>query len=392
MRADAYTGQDKTHLEFYEEHKISPVSYNLNDIQAHLERRESLYTTLGLGPLAFKSSRVLEVAAGTGHNSLYLAKQLPEQLFLLEPNSTGIKFIKEAYASFEYPHTKPTIVASKLENYSPSQKFDVVLCENWLGCSAHEVSLLQKLSGLLDKNGVLVLTTISPIGFVPNLLRRFLSTYLCSIEDSFEKKTATLIKAFGPHLDTLENMTRTKKDWVQDNMLNPAYFNLCLTVPNILEKLGDNFRIMGSSPSFNEDWRWFKDLCGKDCEWNQHFLSGYWKKAHHFLDYRYQGHVIEEKLNLKLEACANELLQAIRVHEIAYTKSEKLDLPAGEVQVLLNKFISLLPEELTQSKLALEDARQLINKVLEGEKELTPSRFDSLFSRETVYISLARKN
>ena len=67
----------QTHLEFYREHNIAPVRYDLSNIDAHLERRFSLYAKLGLLPLSFAKSSVLEVAAGTGHNSLYPAHLLP---------------------------------------------------------------------------------------------------------------------------------------------------------------------------------------------------------------------------------------------------------------------------------------------------------------------------
>src|SRR5579871_660200 len=76
----------KTHLEFYQKHQIAPVCYDLTSMQAHLERRSSLYLKLGLPPIAFRSAKVLEVAAGLGQNSLYIAHMLPEKLVLLEPN------------------------------------------------------------------------------------------------------------------------------------------------------------------------------------------------------------------------------------------------------------------------------------------------------------------
>lgn len=382
----------KTHLEYYEQHKISPVSYNLKDLGAHFERRQSLYTMLGVPPVAFRSSSILEVAAGTGHNSLYLAKQLPKELVLLEPNSTGVTFIHDAYASFSTPHTKPKIVTSKLEDFFPSQKFEIVLCENWLGCSKHEISLLEKLGSFVDKDGILILTTVSPIGFVPNLLRRFISVYLCPLHETFERKTEILVDAFGSHLDTLVNMTRNKKDWVQDNMLNPAYFDLCLTVPKVIEELGDKFRVTGSSPSFNEDWRWFKNLSGSECKWNEHFLFAYWKKAHNFLDYRSNPSILQKEQNQKLEACALELLYAIKKHELAYFKADNLSVFSKEVLSLLQKFRSLVPQELEGSKIALDDAYQVITKVLNGEKKLFASNFDSLFSRETTYLALTRLN
>ena len=65
------------HLEYYTRYGINPVRYDLSDLQLHLDRRGSLYRTLGVTPLAVRGARVLEVAPGTGQNSLYLARLAP---------------------------------------------------------------------------------------------------------------------------------------------------------------------------------------------------------------------------------------------------------------------------------------------------------------------------
>src|SRR6185437_11627227 len=185
-----------THLEFYREHQIAPVRYDLTDMDAHMERRCSLYTKLGLLPLTFNEARVLEVAAGTGHNSLYLARTMPSKLVLLEPNSVGVKHIREVYANFNEPHTSPEVICKTLEEFNPEENFDIVICENWLGTSQHEQKLLLKLANMVAKNGILVLTTVSPVGFVPNLLRRFLTVYLAPSYLAFQKRTEMLTEAF----------------------------------------------------------------------------------------------------------------------------------------------------------------------------------------------------
>ena len=57
----------KTHLEYYREHQIAPVHYDLTNMKAHMDRRCSLYTKLGLLPLTFHQARVLsQRAALTG--------------------------------------------------------------------------------------------------------------------------------------------------------------------------------------------------------------------------------------------------------------------------------------------------------------------------------------
>ncbi|MGA9298697.1 MAG: hypothetical protein WBW45_00465, partial [Bradyrhizobium sp.] len=69
--SDAPHPESNGHLGYYIEHGISPVTYRTDDIGAHFDRRDSLYRSLGLPSIAFKSADVLEVAPGSGQNSLY---------------------------------------------------------------------------------------------------------------------------------------------------------------------------------------------------------------------------------------------------------------------------------------------------------------------------------
>ena len=43
------------HLEYYKARGLAPVAYRTDDLQAHFERRDSLYRSLGLPPAAFKA-------------------------------------------------------------------------------------------------------------------------------------------------------------------------------------------------------------------------------------------------------------------------------------------------------------------------------------------------
>jgi 2-polyprenyl-3-methyl-5-hydroxy-6-metoxy-1,4-benzoquinol methylase len=382
----------QTHLEFYREHQITPVRYDLSDMDAHLERRYSLYTKLGLLPLAFKGANVLEIAAGTGHNSLYVANQMPSAFTLLEPNEVAIEYIQKAYASFTKPHTTPKVICSKVEDYSPESKFDIVLCENWLGTSRHELSLMQKISEFVSFNGVLVVTTISPVGFVPNVLRRLISAYLSPVNQSFAERTEALTAAFGSHLETMVAMTRSHVDWVQDNMINPAYFGLCLSIPFLLEKLGDRFEAVQTFPVIAEDWRWFKGLYGSERKFNEHFLTEYWKKSHNFLDYREPAMPGKVEVNAMLEKKAVQLLEAVASHEDIHVNNADTSASIKEILTILDDFITLLPSHLDSAIRGLSEARNLISnpRLISIESVKNMSDFCGLFGRETVYVSLTR--
>ncbi|MBP6917377.1 MAG: methyltransferase domain-containing protein [Legionellaceae bacterium] len=382
----------QTHLEYYREHQITPVHYDLNCMQSHLERRQALYQKLGLLPLTFRQSNVLEIAAGTGQNSLYIAQLMPKKFVLLEPNEVAVSHIKNTYEQFTHPHTQPQIVSTTLENYLPEESFDIVLCENWLGTSEHEKALLNKLSTFVAPQGLLVLTTVSPIGFVPNLLRRFLAIYLCGEQEDFLQKTETLSLAFASHLGTLSAMTRNITDWVQDNMLNPAYFGLCLSIPTVVERLKDRFDILGSSPGFITDWRWFKKVYGAERRFNEYFLTEYWQNAHNFLDYREPPKSDGSENNFELESKAFELLHMIAEHEDAHMDRKDLASYAQNVRWALNEFIELIPRSFIAAQSGLKELRHLIHspETITVQSVQNMIYFQALFGRETAYISLIR--
>lgn len=381
------------HLEYYKEHGIAPVRYDLSSMDAHLERRESLYNMLGLLPLAFRGARVLEVAAGTGHNSLYVAAQLPKYLELLEPNPSALEHVQSAYASFDRPHTEPVVVTKTLEEYSVDQSFDIVICENWLGTSEHEAALMRKLAGFVANKGVLAITIMSPIGFVPNLLRRFFVPYLASADLGFDARSRILEEAFGAHLLTLPSMTRSVTDWVHDNMLNPAYLGICVSAPTVLSRLGEDFEVVRSYPSFEEDWRWFKELYGKFRLRNEHFMEEYWRKCHNYLDCKAETFSSDAIRNKALEGHALEILEALENHEHVHLHGGDIAGAASEVYLAYEKYLAEVPNELTVARVALEEIRPFLQNPASISPKLMAGmgQFGALFGRETSYLCLMKR-
>lgn len=381
-----------SHLEFYTQHDISPVQYDLSNLAAHFQRREALYRTLGILPLTIRGANVLEVATGTGQNSLYISSLRPASLTLVEPNPAGIRNIRASYETFSAPHVKPTIIEAKLEDYDPGKTFDIVICENWLGASPHERKLLGKLAGLVAPRGILVLTCVSPIGLLPNVIRRALALRVAERLRGFEERTGIIAEAFGSHLATLEHMTRSVIDWVHDNMLNPAYFDLCLTVPMVLADLGAQFQAVGVSPDFRRDWRWFKSIHGAGFDFNRVFIEEYFRNCHCFVDYRAAYAERDAKENRELEAQALALVDQVRRIDGDATKgfgaskalSDELISKLHAVGRLLRDVSPGLSEAVLEAVNALE-SRSLSSGDVAG-----LSGFSRWFGRETLYISLER--
>jgi len=278
------TSQD--HLEFYLAHDISPVRQDISDLRRHLERRESLYRGLGVPAAYIKGKSVLEVGPGSGHNSVHIAACLPAALDLVEPNPVGRKGVESLYAELPVDHTRPTLIAQKLEDFAADAKYDLAIAEAWLGVPDHERRLMAKLASCVRPRGVLVTTLTSPIGMLANTLRRILGDVLIAGSGSLAESTSVLLKAFGPHLATLKDMSRPHEDWVQDSLLNPGFLTSCLTPGVLFDTLGPDFSVYGSVPKLATDWRWYKSLYGEGRRFNQVFLESYLGNCHNLFDYR----------------------------------------------------------------------------------------------------------
>lgn len=381
------------HLEYYIAHGISPVHYDISNFQSHLERRASLYRSLGLTHLCIKGSAVLEIAPGSGFNSLYIATCAPGSFELVEPNPQGQTEIASLYAQFERPHTQPRLYTQRLQEFNPGRTFDVVICENWLGQLPSERQLMRKLASLTSPGGILVVTVVPVSGFLPNVLRKLMADRLVDDGANFEQKAGLLLSAFSPHLSTIAAMTRPHRDWVHDCMLNPHYLNVCLPLGTVLEDLGDEMDALGSNPVFHVDWRWFKGMHGEARQFNRAFYDSYLANVHNFIDYRAglpprtaADNQAIETLCLDLHALAIQAERA-RGDDLAGWRSQLDEISAGVRR--LADLLAPLSTELAQA--FGEAAEMLVRPSLSAADVAGMGAFAGLFGRETVYVSWERR-
>lgn len=381
---------ETSHLEYYLKHSISPVNYNFSTLEDHFDRRSSLYHQLGLPPISFANAKVLEVAPGSGLNSLYIAATKPKSLDLVEPNPTGVKDIKCLYEKTTIDKTLPTIHEVKLENYQTESKFDVVICENWLGHQQHELKLMEKVGDLVSHNGTVVLTFTPISGFSPNIIRKLLANKIIKTQDTFEQKTDLLLNAFSPHLETMHGMTRSHKDWVHDCLLNPHYLNVYLSLENIIEILGHKMQIMSTCPRFTSDWRWFKGLFGEQKDFNKNHLKTLDQNILNFIDYRYEFSLCTESLLKPLNKSFNELLEKSLIAEKKMQVEGNLDF-SDVAKIVFNIHQHLMQKAPELSHGFLEASNLLAKNDLVWRDVAAMKSFNQIFGRETVYVSLNKQ-
>jgi SAM-dependent methyltransferase len=381
------------HLEYYKAHGIAPVLYQTQDLGAHLERRDSLYRSLGVPPVAFRGARVLEIAPGTGQNSLYVAHCRPQSLDLVEPNPAGLAAIARSYEAFPLRHTVPTVHATRLQEFAPETTFDIVLCENWLGADPHEIDLLRKIARFVAPGGILVLTIVPLSGFFPNVMRKLLALRIAPPGMDFETQTQFLVDAFGPHLATMADMTRSHRDWVQDCLINPHYLNVALPLDTVLDVLDGEMEALATFPRFVNDWRWFKAMVGKNRRFNQNLSEAYRRNVHNFVDYRRLWPERDAGANEGLERAFHAVHQAALAWQAALLANNGPALAArtAEIGGLLRTIGTGLGDmdralgHSIDELLAVWSAPTVTAAMVR-----TMPNFGALFGRETIYLSLTR--
>ena len=197
-------------LEYYIREGISPVHQDISDLNKHFQIRASLYRLLGLIPSFFKGKDIIEVAPGSGHNSIYTATLLPRTYDLVEPNPIGCKDISKIFDNLSIQHTKPNLYQQSLDDFKSDKLYDIVITEGWPGGFLdYDKSMLVKLSSFVKPGGIMLITFFSPIGGMATYLRRLIGHRLISKKDQMKQRTAILKKAFSSHLDKLTSMSRS---------------------------------------------------------------------------------------------------------------------------------------------------------------------------------------
>ena len=161
------------HLDYYTRYGINPVRYDVSDLRLHLDRRGVVVPHARVD--AARDSR--RARCSRSHpapaRTASISPASPREPHLVEPNPVAVRDIATVYAVAGAAPMPPTRARLRFEDYEPDEPFDVVVCENWLGSSDHERRALAEAGP--DGRGwrrCSLVTAVSPVGMLPNLLRR----------------------------------------------------------------------------------------------------------------------------------------------------------------------------------------------------------------------------
>jgi SAM-dependent methyltransferase len=337
----------RPYLDFYGKHGISPVANEVN-LSTHFVQRKALYYQLGILNGSIRDRHVLEFGPGNGVNALYTISQEPKQYVLVDANPTGIENCKNNLNRF-YPERNWQIIDSMIEKYNSDEKVDLVICEGLLPNQVNPEKMAKHCASFVKDGGLFVFTCHDMISTVSETLRCLPGVLLIRNVNSFDEKVTKLANFYAPHLAYLDGMTRTKEEWVVDNILNAEFWQDAplFSIYEAIESLKENFTVHATSPTFLQDWTWYKSVKNVKNHFNESMKESYWANVHNFIDWRIVSPPRYESDNRDLYELCRDI--RTRVREAAEDKSR--------ISALIEscqKLSVCLPEEYFSTKTAIE--------------------------------------
>ena len=251
------------YLEFYKRNSISPVHMTEHPIGKHILNRRNLYRQLGIPMQCFRDKDVLEFGPGGGMNSLVLLLEEVgniRHIDLVEANSTGQKEILELFKNNNIASEKFDLYKMMLEDYFSDKKYDFVIAEQFLPHIPNHDEALMKIMEFVNKDGVLIITAVDETGLYVEMMKRAVAQFFARDIDDYDTKVIKLCELYGSSLKVMKNMTRPVKDWIEDQMLNPAILlDNPLNIKDAIEITKKDFDLLGCSQNIFVDLSWYKD-------------------------------------------------------------------------------------------------------------------------------------
>lgn len=328
------TKYKKAFLDYYGNHKISPVSQDISDLKTHYARREALYRHLGIVPSFLKGKSVLEFGPGSGHNALYTASLSPRRYVLVDGNPTGLEDTEKRLNHFE---VDIEVVNSWIEDFESDQRFDMVMCEGVLPWQNEPQNMLKHVAKFVAPGGVLLISCNNEISQLSEFLRKLQALLMVDRNAPLMKRAEVLKTIFQADAASLDGMSRPIEDWIIDQILQP-FVGECLSIGQSIITLDDTFDIYSTSPHFLTDWSWYKAIPIRKESFNQVGLRSFNENIHNLLDYRFSFPPRCAEDNTRLDDIASRMLNSILGYEdnanddILNAICDDLDLLVKEVE------------------------------------------------------------
>ena len=369
-------------VDFYSKNKISPVSQNIDDLDLHFQRRNSLFSNLGLPVSLLKDCDILEFGPGSGHNALYTISLMPKRYYLVDGNPKGLEDTEKLLSRYSIPDLK--LFSTLFLDFQVKDSFDIVWAEGCIPRQTDPISILKHLSSFAKIGGVFVVSTANGISYLSETIRRLGSFMNLTESLSLQEKVSVLKPLLEGHLNFLKGRSRPVDDWIQDVILQPVGETKLLSIPEVIEGISDEYDLYGCSPRFVTDWRWYKDITGEDRNFNKNGLDSYYRNNINLLDCRFNFDSTSLDFGKELEKLSSESW-------IIMSNIQKGDTSKWQSFFdLLNNISNLIIKKAPETAKALNESSRWLQDGAPMKNNL--ESFPMWWGRGQQYLSLIRKN
>jgi 2-polyprenyl-3-methyl-5-hydroxy-6-metoxy-1,4-benzoquinol methylase len=376
----------RPYLDFYGKHGIIPVHQNLSDMRAHYRRREALYRQIGLWPAMIRGRRVLEIGPGTGDNALYTAALGPSSYALMDGHPQSVAALKAKQVEGLLPPDLE-VIHSDLTEWTDPRRFDVVLCEGLLPAQNDQRGFLRMVASHCDDDGVVVVTTTNCTSLLAETCRRVMLPVFRKQGGALDDLVRSLAEFFAPDLHSLPGMSRLHTDWVLDQIIHPCTKTGFFSLSSAIAVLDDEFDVLGTSPAFLTDWRWYKSIPESTQSRNRYALDQIDRFAVSFLDYRCDPVLTSPALGRAIEARCQSLWE-LHVDLLEGDGLAGIPVFLAELQGLRD----MLPDVCAATRQSLDDYHAGMQAMLAGKDDADFGSFRTLFGRGQQYLAMMRRS
>ena len=214
-------------------------------------------------------------------------------------------------------------------------------------------------------------------------MRRLFRDRFFDITGDVHKQLHELTPYLEPHLKHLSGMSRPVEDWIMDSIVQPMRDRRLLSIPDVVNCLANRFDVYGSSPRFLVDWRWYKEIIGKNRGFNEVALDNYYRNNLNLLDYRFEFPVHTAAFGSKLEKLGSQSWDLMCKIELGE------ELAWQDFFTLMQELCSHIEKLAPVTTAAIREAATLLQS---GHPDMELKQFPQWWGRGQQYISLIRKN